>query len=148
MRKLAAGFILTMALVVVMALVIVYKAGIAVADTPEVMVAEPDDVARPEVVPSLSPEALPPSKTLPGGSADAVDTSSEAFSICLRATQRFEQQERNKGNGKTAVTPLSASCKTELKPAPYWLCMDKEAIGEVDFNTAHWRCVKQTKLLN
>jgi hypothetical protein len=146
MHKLAAGFILAMALV------IVYKAEIAVADTPEVMVAEPNDVVRPEVVPSPSPENLSPdnqpSKTLPGDSPDAVDTQSEAFNICLRATQRFEQQERDKGNGKTAVTSLSASCKTELKPAPYWLCMDKEAIGEVDFNTAHWRCAKQTKLLN
>ena len=148
MRKLAAGFILTMALVAVMAVVIVYKAGVAVADTPEVIVAEPTETTRPEVVPSPSPDVLPPSKTLPGGSADAVDTSSDAFKHCLRATQRFEQQEKNKGTVKTPVTPLSASCKTELKPAPYWLCMDKEAMGEVDFNTAHWRCAKQAKLLN
>jgi hypothetical protein len=140
MYKLVAGFILAITLP------IVCKAEIAAANTPEVLVAEPNDVPR------SSPEALPPStqprKTLQGGSADAVDTQSEAFNICLRATQRFDQQERVNGNGKTAVTSLSASCKTELKPAPYWLCMDKEAIGEVDFNTAHSRCAKQTKLLN
>jgi len=77
-------------------------------------------------------------------SADSVDKQSEAFNICLRATQRFEQQERSKGTGKTEVTSLSASCKTELKPVTYWLCMDKEANGQVDFNVAHTRCAKQT----
>ena len=146
MHKLVAGFILAITLP------IVCKAEIAAANTPEVLVAEPNDVPRPGIVPSSSPEALPPStqprKTLQGGSADAVDTQSEAFNICLRATQRFEQQERANGDGKAVITSLSASCKTELKPAPYWLCMDKEAIGEVDFNTAHSRCAKQTKLLN
>ena len=140
MHKLVAGFILAITLP------IVCKAEIAAANTPEVLVAEPNGVPR------SSPEALPPStqprKTLQGGSADAVDTQSEAFNICLRATQRFEQQERANGDGKAVITSLSASCKTELKPAPYWLCMDKEAIGEVDFNTAHSRCAKQTKLLN
>ncbi|MGZ8952785.1 MAG: hypothetical protein ACXW01_14200 [Methylobacter sp.] len=77
-------------------------------------------------------------------SADSVDKQSEAFNICLRATQRFEQQERSKGTGKTEITSLSASCKTELKPVAYWLCMDKEANGKVDFNVAHTRCAKQT----
>jgi hypothetical protein len=77
-------------------------------------------------------------------SADSVDKQGEAFNICLRATQRFEQQERTKGTGKAAVASLSASCKTELKPVTYWLCMDKEAIGQVDFNAAHTRCAKQT----
>jgi hypothetical protein len=75
---------------------------------------------------------------------DSVDKQSEAFNICLRATQRFEQEERTKGTGKAAVASLSASCKTELKPLTYWLCMDKEAIGQVDFNAAHTRCAKQT----
>jgi hypothetical protein len=77
-------------------------------------------------------------------SADSVDKQSEAFNICLRATQRFKQQEKTKGTGKTEVTSLSASCKTELKPVTYWLCMDKEANGKVDFNVAHTRCAKQT----
>ena len=77
-------------------------------------------------------------------SADSVDKQSEAFNICLRATQRFEQQERTNGTGKAAVASLSASCKTELKPVTYWLCMDKEASGQVDFNAAHTRCAKQT----
>lgn len=148
MRKLVAGFILAMVLVIVI------KAEVGVADTPEVIVAEPNDAELPEVVPSPSPEAMPPNSqprnTLPRGSANAVDTQSEAFKTCLRATQRFEQQENAKlnVNDKIAVTSLSASCKTELKPAPYWVCMEKEAIGEVDFNTAHWRCAKQTKLVN
>ena len=74
--------------------------------------------------------------------AEAVDTQSEAFKICLQATQRFEQQETANGTGKAAVAPLSASCKTELKPASYWLCMDKEAIAKVDFNVAHSHCAK------
>jgi hypothetical protein len=132
MLKLVAG------LVLVMSLPIVCKAEVAAENTPEVLVAEPNGVTGPEVVPSPSPEALP------------LGTQSEAFNICLRATQRFEQHEKAKlnVNDKIAVTSLSASCKTELKPAPYWLCMDKEAMGEVDFNTAHWRCAKQTKLLN
>ncbi|MDO9106976.1 MAG: hypothetical protein Q7U57_18715 [Methylovulum sp.] len=74
---------------------------------------------------------------------DSVDTQSEAYDICLRVTQRFEQQEKDKGTGKAAIASLSASCKTELKPAKYWLCMEKEAIAEVDFNAAHWRCAKK-----
>ncbi|WP_446811372.1 hypothetical protein ACH50O_07355 [Methylomonas sp. 2BW1-5-20] len=72
----------------------------------------------------------------------ATDTQSVAYEICLRATQRFEQQEKDKGTGKAALASLSASCKTELKPAKYWLCMEKEAGAEVDFNAAHWRCAK------
>jgi hypothetical protein len=73
---------------------------------------------------------------------DSVNTQSGAYDICLRATQHFEQQEKDKGTGKAAIASLSASCKTELKPAKYWLCMEKEAITEVDFNAAHWRCAK------
>ena len=71
-------------------------------------------------------------------------TNSEAFNICLRATQRFEQQERAKETGKTAVASLSDSCKTDLKPLTYWLCMDKEANAQVDFNVAHTHCSKRT----
>ena len=76
--------------------------------------------------------------------AEEIDTQSEAFKICLRATQRFEQQEMAKGmgTGKTVSAPLSASCKTEFKPASYWLCMDKESMTKVDFNVAHTRCAK------
>ena len=77
-------------------------------------------------------------------SADSVDKQSEAFNTCLRATQRFEQQERAKETGKPAVASLSDSCKTDLKPLSYWLCMDKEANGQVDFNVAHTHCSKQT----
>ena len=132
MHKLVAGLILAMTLT------ITGKAVVAAENTPEVLVAEPNGVTVPKVVPSPSPESLSPG------------THSEAFDICLRATQRFEEQEKAKlnVNDKIAATSLSASCKTELKPASYWLCMDKEAMGEVDFNTAHWRCAKQTKLLN
>jgi hypothetical protein len=146
MHKLVSGFIL------IMALPIVCKAQVTAFNMQRVLVAGLNDVQNLGIVPSPSPEALPPdtqsSKTLQDGSAGTVGTQSDAFNICLRATQRFEQQERANGNGKTAITSLSASCKTELKPASYWLCMDKEAIGQVDFNAAHWRCAKQTKLLN
>lgn len=111
----------------------------------------PSEVQRSETVPGASPEALPPGSNPPSTSREQVtesaDAQSEAFNICLRATERFERQERAKGNKKAAEAPLSASCKTELKPAAYWLCMDKEANQEVDFNTAHWRCGKQTNLL-
>ena len=75
-------------------------------------------------------------------SEDSADKQSEAFNICLRATQRFEQQERAKETGKTAVASLSDSCKTDLKPLAYCLCMDKEANGKVDFNVAHTHCSK------
>lgn len=100
MRKLVAGFILIMLLPMI---------GKAQA---------PNDDQRPEIVPGPSPEALSPPSNLreisPWKSADSADTQSDAFNICVRATQRFEQQERAKG--KTAEAPLSASCKTELKP--------------------------------
>ncbi|MDO9268338.1 MAG: hypothetical protein Q7T96_04395 [Methylobacter sp.] len=125
MRKLVAGFIL------IMILPVVAKAQ------------APTDVQPQE----SSPEALPPGSNPQEKSTGSADAQSDAFNICLRATQRFEQQERAKGNKKSAEAPLSASCKTELKPASYWLCMDKEAIEKVDFNTAHWRCAKQTNLI-
>jgi hypothetical protein len=130
MHKLVAGLILALALP------IAGKAKVTAENTPEVLIAEPNGVTEQKVVPSSTPEALPSG------------TQSEAFTICLRATQRFELQEKANGNGKIAVTPLSATCQTELKSAPYWLCMDKEAMGKVDFNTAHWRCAKQTNLLD
>lgn len=127
MRKLISGFILIMALPM---------AGNAQAA---------NDVQAP------SSEGLPsgsnPGETSQGKSAESVGAQNEAFNICLRATQRFEQQERAKGIKKATESPISDSCKTELKPASYWLCMDKEANAEVDFNTAHWRCAKQTNLL-
>lgn len=146
MRKLIAGFIL------IMTLPIICKADDSVTNKPGVPPAAPNGAQRSEIVPNSSPEALStgshPGKTSQSGSADSVDMQSEAFNICLRATQRFDQQEKTKGTGKAAVVPLSASCKTELKPASYWLCMDKEANAEVDFNAAHTRCAQQTKLLN
>ncbi len=74
---------------------------------------------------------------------NSADTQGGAYDICLRVTQRFEQQEKDKETGKAEITQLSASCKTKLKPTPYWLCMEKEAIAEVDFNAAHWRCAKK-----
>ncbi|MGZ8160863.1 MAG: hypothetical protein ACXWT4_18960 [Methylobacter sp.] len=77
-------------------------------------------------------------------SADSVDKQSEAFNTCIRATQRFEQQEMAKETGKTAVASLSDSCKTDLKPLTYWLCMDKEAHAQVDINVAHTHCSKFT----
>jgi len=149
MRKLVAGFIL------IMTLPIICEAGAAVTNAPGVPPAAPNgnnSIQRSESVPSPTPGALSPGsnpgKSSQGGNTDSVDTQSEAFNVCLRATQRFDQQERTKGTGKTAVVPLSASCKTELKSVSYWLCMDKEAIAEVDFNAAHTRCAKQTKSLN
>jgi len=76
-------------------------------------------------------------------SAVSVDNQSEAFNICLRATQHFEQQEKAKEEtGKTTVASLPDSCKTDLKPLTYWLCMDKEANEQVDFNVAHTHCSK------
>jgi hypothetical protein len=122
MHKLVAGFILIMAL-------------------PMLGKAEsPGDVKRQETAPGSS------SETMPAGKAPAA-ADDEAYQICLRATQRFEQQEKEKGRTKTAEAPISASCKDELKPAPYWLCMDKEATEGTDFNTAHWRCAKQHNLV-
>lgn len=133
MRKLVAGFFL------IMTLPMVGKAQAL------------NDVQRPENVPVPSSEASPSGSNSPNPSeeksTDTVDAQNEAFNICLRATQRFEQQERAKGQKKTAEAPISASCKTELKPASYWRCMEKEAAAEVDFNTAHWRCAKQTNIL-
>ena len=140
MRNLVAGLIL------IMTLPMVCKAEKAATNTPGVPVAGSNEVQLPEAVPSPSPEALSPDshpgKTPQGGSADSPNTQSEAFNICLRATQRFEQQEKAKGTSKTVSAPLSASCKTELKPASYWLCMDTESITEVDFNVAHTHCAK------
>jgi hypothetical protein len=125
MRKLLAGFILMMALPMV---------GNAQA---------PSDIQRP-------PTEAAPAGSNPGGSLQEKSTGSadeqEAFNICLRATQRFEQQERAKGNKQPAEAPISASCKEELKPVAYWQCMDKESMQDVDFNTAHWRCAKQTNI--
>lgn len=83
----------------------------------------------------------------PQAAAESADAQRDAFAICLRATQRFEQREQTKGSKKPAEAPLSASCKTELKPVAYWQCMDQEAHQDVDFNTAHWRCAKQSNLL-
>ncbi|MGZ8157771.1 MAG: hypothetical protein ACXWT1_08810 [Methylobacter sp.] len=125
MRKLLAEFILIMALPMV---------GNAQA---------PSDVQRSpaEAVPSASN----PDESLREKSTGSTDEQNEAFNICLRATQRFEQQERAKGNKKPAEAPISASCKKELKSVAYWQCMDKESMQEVDFNTAHWRCAKQAK---
>jgi hypothetical protein len=129
MRKLIAGCILIMAL-----------PAAAKAQTS-------NGTQTPRNVPGQSSEALPsgvnPSQT---GISPEIDTESEAYQSCMRATQRFEQQEKAKGKAETAEAPISASCKTELKPASYWHCMEQEAIQEVDFNTAHWRCAKKAKL--
>ncbi|MGJ0483374.1 MAG: hypothetical protein ACR65R_02430 [Methylomicrobium sp.] len=131
MRILIAGFIL------VMALPLTGKAQ------------TPGEGQRQEAVPGQSSESLTPGaispKTSQEGTSGKVDTQSEAYKICLRATQRFEQQEKAKGKAKTAEAPITASCKDEPKPAAYWLCMEKEAIEEVDFNTAHWHCAEQMK---
>lgn len=72
----------------------------------------------------------------------------DAFSICMQATARFEQQEKDKAKNKATVSSLSAACKTELKPVAYWQCMDKEAIEQIDFNSAHTRCMQQTPKSN
>jgi hypothetical protein len=133
MRKLIAGFILMIVL-------------------PIVSEAQaPNEAQRQETVPVPSSKAVAPGsnpgQTAPGTSAESADTQTEAFNICLRATQRFEQREQTEGSKKPAEAPLSASCKTELKPLPYWQCMEKEANQDVDFNTAHWRCAKQNNLL-
>lgn len=99
----------------------------------------PDDAQSSPAQPSVT-ESRAASEKAKG---DSADTQGGAYDVCLRATQRFEQQEKEKGTGKDAIASLSASCKTELKPAKYWLCMEKEAIAEVDFNAAHWRCAKK-----
>ncbi|OAH96991.1 hypothetical protein A1353_23690 [Methylomonas methanica] len=99
----------------------------------------PDDAQSSPVQPSASESRTASDKA----NDDSTGTQGGAYDICLRATQRFEQQEKDKGTGKAAIASLSASCKTELKPAKYWVCMEKEAIAEVDFNAAHWRCAKK-----
>ncbi|OAH96164.1 hypothetical protein [Methylomonas methanica] len=121
MRNLIAGFILLIAL-------------------PTLCQAETPNGAQSSPVQLSGTESRTASEKANG---DSVDTQSGAYDICLRATQRFEQQEKDKGTGKAAIASLSASCKTELKPAKYWVCMEKEAIAEVDFNAAHWRCAKK-----
>jgi hypothetical protein len=111
----------------------------------------PTGVERPRNVLEPSPEATPadshPAPAPEAKRAGAAGTQSEAYAICLRATQRFEQQEKAKGNEKTEVTPLSTACEEELKPVAYWLCMDKKASEQVDFNSAHWQCGQQTGIL-
>jgi hypothetical protein len=131
MRKLVAGFIL------IMVLPMAAKAQ------------APDEAQRPENVPGESSEASGsgPSQSLQAPGSEGVDTESEAYKICMRATKLFEQQERAKGKAETAEAPITASCKTELKPAAYWRCMEEEALKKADFNTAHWRCAKKAKLM-
>lgn len=133
MRKLIAGFIL------IMALPMTGKAQTS------------NEVQQPETAPGRSSEAVSPSaepsETSPGGTAGSADEQSDAYRLCMRATELFDQQEKAKGNPKTDVTSLSTSCKEKLKPASYWQCMEKQAIDKVDFNTAHWRCGKQTKIV-
>jgi hypothetical protein len=122
MRKLVAGFILMMALPM---------SGHA---------QEPGDVPRP-------PSEAMPSGFNPEQGTGSADEQNEAYTICLRATQLFEQQEKADGRKQPAEAPITASCKKELKPASYWRCMEKEAMQKTDFNTAHWRCAKQTNIL-
>jgi hypothetical protein len=77
---------------------------------------------------------------------DVAEQESEAVTICLRATQEFERQEIAKGNGSVVPGSLSASCRGDVKPAAYWVCMDKRATDHIDFNVAHWQCAKESKL--
>jgi hypothetical protein len=133
MRKLIAGFILLIALPII---------GKAQA---------PGDVQRPRNIVEPPAETLSPGvdssgETSKEKNAGNTGTKSDAYAICLRATQRFDQQEEAKGNPKPEITSLSTSCEEELKPASYWLCMEKEAIEKADFNSAHWRCAKKTKI--
>ncbi|TRW94566.1 hypothetical protein [Candidatus Methylobacter oryzae] len=127
MRKLLAGCILIMAL-------------------PMAVNAQgPGDVQRSPAeaaAPGSNPGDISQSRAT--GSADEQN---EAFNVCLRATQRFEQREATKGSKQPAEASITASCKKELKPLAYWQCMDKESMQDVDFNTAHWRCGKQTNIL-
>jgi len=105
----------------------------------------PSDVQRlpaEAAVPGSKPGETSQSKSTGSG-----DEHNEAFNVCLRATQRFEQREITKGNKQPAEASITASCKKELKPLAYWQCMDKESMQDVDFNTAHWRCGKQTNIL-
>lgn len=77
---------------------------------------------------------------------DAAEQQSDAATICLRATEQFERQEIAKGNSSIVPGSLSASCRDQEKPAPYWACMEKRANERIDFNVAHWQCAKETKL--
>jgi hypothetical protein len=154
MRKLVAGFIL------IMTLPLVVNAQ-APSDAPrsETAPAQPTEAPPPGAIPGESPEAesVPekspepgaiPGESPQGGGTTAAGTESDAYNLCLRATRLFEQQEKAKGKDKTAEAPISASCKSEeQKPASYWQCMEKQAMEKVDFNTAHWRCGKQTKVV-
>lgn len=132
MHKLIAGFILMMVLPIV---------GKTEA---------PTEIQQPESAPVRSSGALPPSveprNTSPGDTGSD-KSRSEAYQLCLRATKLFDRQEKAQGNTKTEITSLSTSCEEKLKPAAYWRCMEKQAMDKVDFNTAHWRCGKQTKLV-
>lgn len=123
MRKLIAGFIL------IITMPLLCKADL------------PNGPQNKSVEPSETESRMAPKNN----DGNAADMQSEAYDICLRATQRFEHQEKDKETGKAPIVPLSAACKTELKPAKYWLCMEKEAIAKVDFNAAHWRCAKNLK---
>jgi hypothetical protein len=130
MRNLIAGFILIMILPAV---------GQAQA---------PAGAQRPRNVLEPSQETPPAgSKVSPASEGESAGSGSaqneDAYAICMRATQRFEEQEKAKGNEKTEVTPLSTACQEELKPAAYWLCMEKKASEQVDFNSAHWQCARQ-----
>lgn len=111
----------------------------------------PGEAQQPETAPGQSSESVSPGgkpgDTSPGGKAGSADTQSDAYYLCLRATQLFDQQEQAKGNTKTEITSLETSCKEELKPAAYWRCMEKQAVEKVDINTAHWRCGKQTNVV-
>jgi hypothetical protein len=124
MRKLLAGCILIMALPMA------------------VNAQAPSDVQRSPTESAVNPGEISQSK-----STGSADEQNEAFTVCLRATQRFEQREMAKGSKQPAEASITASCKKELKPLAYWQCMDKESMQDVDFNTAHWRCGKQTNIL-
>ncbi|WP_031429693.1 hypothetical protein [Methylomicrobium agile] len=133
MRNLIAGFIL---------IVILPAVGAAQA---------PSGVERPRNVLEPSPETVPAGSDSPsaseGKATGSAGSQGEAYAICLRATRRFDEQEKVKGNEKTEITPLSTACQEELKPAAYWLCMDKKAVEQVDFNSADWQCERQTGIL-
>ncbi|MBL1262284.1 hypothetical protein [Candidatus Methylomicrobium oryzae] len=133
MRNLIAGFIL---------IVILPAVGTAQTST---------GVERPRNVLEPSPETGPagphPPRASEGKNAGSAGTQGDAYAICMRATQRFDEQEKAKGNEKTEVTSLSTACQEELKPAAYWLCMDKKALEQVDFNSADWQCARQTGIL-
>ena len=157
MRKLVAGFIL------IMTLPLVVKAQAPNdASRPETVLAQTTEEPPPGAIPGESPEGagtVPVKSPEPGATATpeessqdegatAAGTESDAYNICLRAARLFEQQEKAKGKDQTAEAPISASCESkEEKPVEYWQCMEKQAMEKVDFNSAHWRCAKQTKIL-